>query len=81
MKKRLLSILMALALCLTLLPTAALADGTYTVIYTDGVEMRRFLRTGAIVICQLEIKHLRSAAISNGPDMNSTDGVRQWRPR
>lgn len=38
MKKRLLSILMALALCLTLLPTAALADGTYTVIYTDGVE-------------------------------------------
>ena len=27
MKKRLLSILMALALCLTLLPTAALADG------------------------------------------------------
>ena len=38
MKKRLLSILMALALCLTLLPTAALADGTYTVVYTDGVE-------------------------------------------
>ena len=38
MKKRLLSILMALALCLTLLPTAALADGTYTVIYTDGVD-------------------------------------------
>ena len=39
MKKRLLSILMALALCLTLLPTAALADdGQYTVVYTDGVE-------------------------------------------
>ena len=40
MKKRLLSILLALALCLTLLPTAALADGPekYTVIYTDGVE-------------------------------------------
>ena len=43
MKKRLLSILLALALCLTLLPTAALAEGPdveekYTVIYTDGVE-------------------------------------------
>ena len=38
MKKQLLSMLMALALCLTLLPTAALADGTYTVVYTDGVE-------------------------------------------
>ena len=38
MKKQLLSTLMALALCLTLLPTAALADGTYTVVYTDGVE-------------------------------------------
>ena len=43
MKKRLLSILLALALCLTLLPTTALAEGPdveekYTVIYTDGVE-------------------------------------------
>ena len=43
MKKRLLSILVALALCLTLLPTTALAEGPdveekYTVIYTDGVE-------------------------------------------
>ena len=39
MKKQLLSTLMALALCLTLLPTAALADdGQYTVVYTDGVE-------------------------------------------
>ena len=43
MKKRLLSILLALALCLTLLPTTALAEGSdveekYTVIYTDGVE-------------------------------------------
>ena len=38
MKKRLLSILMALAVCLTRLPTAALADGTYTVVYTGGVE-------------------------------------------
>ena len=43
MKKRLLSILLALALGLTLLPTTALAEGPdveekYTVIYTDGVE-------------------------------------------
>ena len=43
MTKRLLSILVALALCLTLLPTTALAEGPdveekYTVIYTDGVE-------------------------------------------
>lgn len=35
MKKRVLSLFMALALCLTLLPTAALAEGAGTVSYLN----------------------------------------------